>query len=141
MKAEISQFGLHREQKFTGVYQQQGRMLLDRDWNDLCEILRDLGTGVSSQAIGTGVPRHDGLLQGPLPILTLRPEGGLVAADGVIGQAMPRSQKSVTGFYLNQLDLPELVRAPLEDKKTDFPTQPLLQGSPNDRLLYVDIWD
>ena len=67
MKAEISHIGLHRERHFTGVYQQQGRMLLDRDWNELCDVLAQLGTAIGSQAIGTGVPRHGGLLSRPSP--------------------------------------------------------------------------
>lgn len=130
MKAEISQLGLHREQRFTGVYQQQGRMLVDRDWNELCEILRDLATGVSAEAIGTGVPRHGGLLQGPAPKLTLRPEGGLVAAAGAIGRVAPRARPAGSAIYQNQLDLPDQVRG-----------QPLLRGSPEKALLYVDVWE
>jgi hypothetical protein len=141
MKAEISNFGSHREAQFTGVYQQQGRMLLDRDWNELCEILRDLGTGVSSQAIGTGVPRHGGLLQGPLPTLTFRPEGGLVAAGGVIGSAVWRDPEATNGIYGNQLSLPEKVPAAPVAGDPNPHNQPLLQGVVDERLLYVDIWD
>jgi hypothetical protein len=113
MKAEISNLGLHRERHFTGVYLQQGRLLVDRDWNELCEILRHLGTAVVSEAIGTGVPRHDGLLSRPAaanPTLILRGEGGRVAATGVIGEALPRHPVAKTSIYQNQFDLPDTVR-------------------------------
>jgi hypothetical protein len=119
MKAEISNLGLHRERRFTGVYLQQGRMLIDRDWNELCEILRHLGTAVVSEAIGTGVPRHDGLLDyAAAATLKLRAQGGHVAATGVIGEALPRIPAAKTSLYQNQLDLPDSVRS------LSVPTQP-----------------
>ncbi len=93
MKAEISQIGLFQELRFSGVFQQQGRMLADRDWNELCEILRHLGNVAASEAIGTGVPRHDGLIASPglgSAQLSLRNSGGFVAAQGVIGEVRPR---------------------------------------------------
>jgi hypothetical protein len=158
MKAEISQLGLYRERQFTGVYQQQGRMLLDGDWNEQCDILRELTTGVSAQAIGTGVPRHGGLLERPVaaePVLTLRNEGGLVAAAGMIGKVLRRSTESAANIYRNQRDLPERVRALLpegdevppivpravEGQVAVGPTQLLLRDPPEKPLLYVDIWD
>lgn len=156
MKAELSNVGLHRRRHFSGVYQQQGRMLVDRDWNELCEILRGLGTAVSSEAIGTGVPRHGGLVWNPSPpnpVLAMRNEGGLVAAAGVIGEVLQRDPEAAQPIYQNQLDLPATVRAPLTADRMSAPdlsvvgqtpeaaTQLLLQGTPAGRLLYVDIWD
>lgn len=96
MKAEISQVGLYRDLRLSGVFQQQGRMLVDRDWNELCGILRHLGTVAASESIGTGVPRHDGLVAVPVlgsSKLSLRNSGGLVAAQGLIGQPGPRPMR------------------------------------------------
>jgi hypothetical protein len=90
MKAEVSNVVLHRARHLSGVYQQQGRMLVDSDWNELTDILRHLGTAIGSEAIGTGVPRHGGLLAQSTPpdaLLTLRNQGGLVAAAGVIAKS------------------------------------------------------
>lgn len=164
MKAEISNFGLHRERRFTGVYQQMGRMLDDRDWNELCEILRDLATTVASEAIGTGVPRHGGLLYGGAPSafpptreLLIWNKGGLVAAAGVIGEVLPRDlppdpEADPGPIYQNQLDLPPAVRVPLAPGRRapdwsvagqipDDAFQPLQQDTRDTQLLYVDIWD
>jgi hypothetical protein len=114
MKAEISNLGLHRAQRLVGVYLQQGRMLVDRDWNELCEILRRLGRPVVSEAIGDGVPRHGGMLdlRPADSVLVLRSQGGLVAAAGVIGEMLPRTVDGAQFIYQNQLDLPAQVRAP-----------------------------
>src|SRR5258707_5058687 len=103
MKAELSQIGMYLEPHYSGVFQQQGRMLVDRDWNELCETLRHLGRVAASEAIGTGVPRHGGMIGSPTPgALDIINTGGLVAADGVIGEVRPRA----TGhLYLKQRDL------------------------------------
>ncbi len=139
MKAEFSNVGLFGERHYSGLYQQQGRMLVDRDWNELCDILRRLGTVAASEAIGTGVPRHDGLLapRSPgEPVLAMRNSGGLVAAGGLIGEAMPRTPASDPTLYRNQADLPETVRA-----AADNATQPLLKLPADGRVFYVDIWE
>jgi hypothetical protein len=136
MKAEISQIGLYRERRFTGVYQQQGRMMLDRDWNEACDILRDLGNRVGDEAIGTGVPRHEGLLTNASTGLTLRNAGGRVAASGLIAEVLPRDTAAGAKLYTSQLDLPDQVHGPKPGE-----LQPLLKGSPNARLLYVDVWE
>ena len=38
MKTEISRDSHQPEKRYSGVYQQQGRMLTDADWNELVEI-------------------------------------------------------------------------------------------------------
>lgn len=169
MKAELSQIGLYLSPHYSGVYQQQGRMLLDRDWNELCDVLRHLGRVAASEAIGTGVPRHDGLLTSPAAnSLSLSGNGGLVAADGVIGEIRPRDTGAAINLYLNQRDLPatvpnpsqklskaELAPAPpsLEQKSSkgdvavSLPVTmqkksvPLLSAGPMGMAIYVDIWE
>ena len=139
MKAELSSVVLQPARHFSGVYQQQGRMLVDRDWNELTDILRHLGTEIGSQAIGTGVPRHGGLIAQSTPpdaLLTLRNEGGLVAAAGVIAEVRPRSPRTDVSIYQNQLDLPEQVRA--SSSSGDSRSQ---QRSPEGKVLYIDVWE
>jgi Tectonin domain len=137
MKAEISQLAPHRERRFSGVYQQQGRMLVDRDWNELADVLRQLGSAVAAQAIGTGAPRRGGLLAKSGDGLALADGGGLVTAGGVIGEVRPRDPAAARKIYGNQLDLPGEVRA------TGAATQPLLEPNttPDKKLLYVDVWE
>ena len=143
MKAEISQFGYDRRHRFSGVYQQQGRMMLDRDWNDLCDIVREQIQTAADEALGTGVPRHDGLLSAGTGLdqdqLVLRATGGSVGADGLLGEAGPRSEAG-DGLYLNQRDLPaETWRLPGADQP--LATQALLTALNSEAHLYVDIWD
>ena len=138
MKAELSSVVLQPARHLSGVYQQQGRMLVDRDWNELADILGHLGTAIGSEAIGTGVPRHGGVLAQSTPpdaALTLRNEGGLVAAAGVIAEVLPRSRLTDVSIYQNQLDLPEQVRA------SSSSGTPLQRGSPEGKVLYIDIWE
>ena len=95
MKAELSHHGFINQNKMTGVYLQQGRMITDRDFNALCEILKAQFENIGDKSIGTGVPRHDGLLYNFISDQTPASEwsaefqihGGWVVADGVIGEA------------------------------------------------------
>jgi hypothetical protein len=160
MKAELSQIGMYLAPHYSGVFQQQGRMLVDRDWNELCEILRHLGRVAALEAIGTGVPRHGGMIASPAPgALGIANAGGLVAADGAIGEVLPRAPGNL---YLNQRDLPatlpnpagKTLTPPMLDVSNSPPpidlagrtvkaldTLPLLSEMPTGQLLYVDLWD
>ena len=64
MKTEISRDSHQPEKRYSGVYQQQGRMLTDADWNELVEILKDRLNDALKDVVGSkegsigGVPRH-----------------------------------------------------------------------------------
>ena len=40
MKSQISRDSFRPERRYSGVYQQQGRMLTDADWNELQAIVK-----------------------------------------------------------------------------------------------------
>ena len=143
MKAEISHFGYNRRHRYSGVYQQQGRMLSDRDWNEFCDIIREQIETVADEAIGTGVPRRNGLLILNKTLnansLLVSPGGGGVAAGGLLGISgrRPGADKNL---YLNQRDLPKEVWS-LSGADNPLDQQPLLSALGEDAYLYVDIWD
>ena len=62
MKAEISNYGFRRQEHYSGVYQQQGRMLTDRDWNDFAEIVKHRLDTALDRVVKSGAPRGGGLL-------------------------------------------------------------------------------
>jgi Family of unknown function (DUF6519) len=136
MKAEISNNGFRPAKSYSGVYQQQGRVLLDRDWNEWLSILLEQQRGISSQSIGTGVPRHGGLLEPDSGVLAIRNQGGLIAAAGVIGEAVRRSKRDAgMALYAAQRDLPNTVR------KDDAGGEQPLQAKPASGIVYADIWE
>ncbi len=130
MKAEISHHGFTAEDSYSGVYLQQGTMITDRDWNALCDRLKERLDNVNRAVSASGVPKG-GLLTGfadsggPNHLWSARfaAKGGWVVADGVGGEARPRDADADFA-YNNQRDLPDLT-PPLADKA----------------LLYADIWD
>lgn len=92
MKTEISRDSHQPEKRYSGVYQQQGRMLVDADWNELVEILKARVDEALKDVVGNdasrvgGTPRHRALtITKPTPAdaLTLNP--GVVYVDGLRG--------------------------------------------------------
>ena len=62
MKAEISHHGFDGEKRYSGVYLQQGTMITDRDWNALCDRLKQRLDNVNRSVSASGVPKSGGLL-------------------------------------------------------------------------------
>ncbi len=123
MKTEISRDSHQRNKRYSGVYQQQGRMLTDADWNELVEILkarlnealRDV-VGGKPGAIG-GTPRHRAL--------SIIDDSGIKIQPGRI--------------YINGMaaSLPD-GEAFAFDQQIDFPHPPAPAG---DYILYADVWE
>lgn len=138
MKTEISRDSHQPEKHYSGVYQQQGRMLTDADWNELVDILKDRLDDALKDIVGSskgsigGTPHHRALKAikassgAPLAI-----KSGYVYVDGVSAQAMPDPAK-YTGS-----PPPEIFEY---DKQLDFPSPPALPTSGN-YILYADVWE
>jgi len=126
MKTEISRDSHQPKKRYSGVYQQQGRMLTDADWNELVDILKGRLNDALKDIIGCreggigGTPRHralqviKNLAADPL---TIQP--GHVYVDGVAAQVPGDTAIA----YAMQ---------------PDFPTPPALI---NDCVLYADVWE
>jgi hypothetical protein len=57
MKTQISKDSYNPDQRYSGVYQQQGRMLTDADWNESVDLLRGALAAALQNVIGSGSPR------------------------------------------------------------------------------------
>jgi len=55
MRGDFSSWNKEKDQNFNGVLHQQGRVLLDRDWNAQTEILNDWQETAAQDIIGAGV--------------------------------------------------------------------------------------
>jgi hypothetical protein len=61
MKTQISKRTVDAEKRYSGVYQQQGRMLTDADWNNLVDILKGQLADALQDVVGNGSPRSGAL--------------------------------------------------------------------------------
>ena len=126
MKTEISRDSHQPEKRYSGVYQQQGRMLTDADWNELVEILKERLNDALKDVVGSkeggvgGTPRHRALKVIKASIddpLTIQP--GHVYVDGVAAQVPGDADIAY-------------------DDQPDFPWPPDPTG---DYVLYADVWE
>ena len=130
MKAEISRFRYKDDQSFSGVYFKQGQHIQDSELNSITTYLKQQIENLGARAAFNGTPRRDGLIDiveelgAPLKgwKARFRPAGGVVVADGVVAEALPRFKDAAFSIF-NQKFLHGEYDAP----KTAF--------------VYVDIWD
>lgn len=125
MKTEISRDSHQPLKHYSGVYQQQGRMLTDADWNELVEIIKLRLNDALKDVVGStqgsygGMPRHRALkiiknaVADPLAI-----EAGHIYVDGIAADLTDNVE------YTDQTDFP--LSAPL----------------PADHyFVYADVWE
>ncbi len=125
MKTEISRDSHQLEKRYSGVYQQQGRMLTDADWNELVEIIKGRLNDALKDVVGSkeggigGAPRHRALkiVEDGADAFKIQP--GHVYADGVAAQ-VPGDADIAYGA------------------QPDFPSPPDL---PDNYVLYADVWE
>ncbi len=125
MKTEISRDSHQPEKRYSGVYQQQGRMLTDADWNELVEILKNRLNDALKDVVGCkeggigGVPRHRALKIINDATDTFKIQPGHIYVDGVAAQ-VPGDADIAYGA------------------QPDFPSPPDL---PENYVLYADVWE
>lgn len=125
MKTEISRDSHQPQKRYSGVYQQQGRMLTDADWNELVEILKArlndaLKDVVGSRAGSTGgMPRHRALKIVADALTTFKIMPGHIYVDGMAAEIIDD-----TAFLYNA--------------QSDYPSPPTPTG---DYILYADVWE
>jgi hypothetical protein len=125
MKTQISRDGFSPDKRYSGVYQQQGRMITDRDWNELVDILKSRLDEGMADTVGSGLPRRRGVqitkgTGGP----AIQP--GIVYAGGVGARVEPAFEGALLPFRFEQ--------------QADFPSPP---APPVNRpyVLYADLWE
>ena len=130
MKTQISRNTFAPEKRFSGIYQQMGRMIPDSDWNELSELVKERLNDAMRDVVGSGTPRGRGLLKRlpgpPADLCELR--WGYAYVDGIPAQARPRGPtidpNGIVFEYGNQ---------------ADFPSPPPLPAG--DYKLYLDVWE
>lgn len=118
MKIQVSRDGYRPERRYSGVYQQQGRMITDADWNEMVSIAAEALRSGAGDMVGSGSPAVDGVLDD-----SGRLRAGTVYADGVRAELRPRSD--ATGH--------------LYDSQADFPGRPVRPDGAHQ--LYLDVWE
>jgi hypothetical protein len=121
MKTQISRDTFQPTRRYSGVQLQQGRMIVDADWNELSDIVRARLEAALADAVSSGAPKVGGLeLFFSGPNLLVRPgrlyvEGVPATLDG------PDSGVALTA-------------------QPDYPHSPPLPAAGNLRF-YADVWE
>lgn len=123
MKTEISRDSFNINKRYSGVYQQQGRMLTDSDWNELVDILKERLGDALKDVVGNGSPLHRNIINND--ITPPRLEWGYLYVDGIQAEARPAENATLQPV----LEL---------DKQEDFPSSPSTSG---DFIIYADVWE
>lgn len=118
MKTQISRVSHRPGRHYSGVYQQQGRMITDADWNELVDLLKERLDRTLADLVGRGVPR----------------DGGLALQQAGSGGALSIGPGSLVAGGLH---------ARL-DAAVGFTAQPDFPGAtapPATARLYADVWE
>ena len=62
MKTQTSRNSFDPVKRYSGVYQQMGRMFTDADWNELSDLAKHRLADALTDVIGSGTPRERGLV-------------------------------------------------------------------------------
>jgi len=129
MKTEISRDSHQPEKRYTGVYQQQGRMLTDADWNELVDILKGRLNDALKDVVGNGSPMHRNVVNNDDANNPPKLKWGRVYVDGIL--AIVRPGKDATS------------EADFEyDHQEDFPLPPAKPSASSESYcLYADVWE
>ncbi|MBN1655973.1 MAG: hypothetical protein JXA30_19555 [Deltaproteobacteria bacterium] len=127
MKAQISRDSFQEEKTYSGVYQQQGRMLTDADWNEMVRILKHRMDKTVGASIDSGSPRDGGILyEEPLADTKSKVSSLNVAANiplaNALGELAGRPDKD-TNSDQNPLPIQPIDQLP-EDPYERFNAEP-----------------
>lgn len=125
MKIQISRDSFQPGQRYSGVYLQQGRMILDADWNELTDIQKARLSEALRDAIASGAPRSGGLAIS-FDGTAVRIEPGTLYVDGVPAALATADQKPVTVLAQPAYPLPQPVKEAYLEKDLRF---------------YADVWE
>ncbi|MFA7316310.1 MAG: DUF6519 domain-containing protein [Sulfuricella sp.] len=122
MKTQISRNTFKPGQRYSGVYQQQGRMLTDADWNELMDVMKTRVDEAIRDAIGSGAPRDRGLAV--LDNFRLQP--GHLYVDGIHAELPGTAALD----FAAQPDFSQAQALPLSGG-----------SAPSGYVLYADVWE
>jgi len=122
MKTQISRDSFQPGQRYSGVYLQQGRMILDADWNELTDIEKARLVDALRDVIAGGAPRVGGLkiYADPDGSTNIRIQPGALYVEGV-----PACLDAAASLAVNA--------------QPDYPIQADYSGQ--SLRLYADVWE
>ncbi|MCF6281646.1 MAG: DUF4815 domain-containing protein [Candidatus Polarisedimenticolaceae bacterium] len=131
MKTERSRNSFDALKRYSGVYQQMGRMFTDSDWNELTDMAKHRLAEARTDVIGSGSPRDRGIMKvdssSGTDVYSL--QWGYAYVDGIIAQLRPDLTATLTDPNGEAFEY---------DSQADFPAPPSPVG---DHTLYLDVWE
>ncbi|HEX6220081.1 MAG TPA: hypothetical protein VF115_03210, partial [Acidimicrobiia bacterium] len=107
MKTQISRDSHRPERRYSGVYQQMGRMITDADLNELAEIVKTRLDDALNDVIDSGSPKARGVRISKAGVgQPVQFTPGYVYADGVIGRVRARPEAEAPFDLADQADFP-----------------------------------
>ncbi|MCF6324882.1 MAG: DUF6519 domain-containing protein [Gammaproteobacteria bacterium] len=134
MKTQRSRNSLNELKRYSGVYQQMGRMFTDSDWNELSDMAKNRLSDALADVIGSGTPRERGLMaivdngDGTQSHLL---KWGYAYVNGIAAQVRP----AVGATLIDPAG--ELFEY---QHQADFPAAPPLPVT-EDYTYYLDVWE
>lgn len=127
MKTQISRHTFLSDKRYSGVYQQQGRMLVDADWNELVDIVKHRLDDALKDVVKNGAPMDNGIIDFTTDPAQLK--WGSVYAHGIKGLLLPRIEEGSPTPALFDFT-----------RQQDFPGVDTIAPS-GDYILYADLWE
>jgi hypothetical protein len=119
MKTDISRWSPQAGAGYSGVYQQQGRLISDADWNELMEVVKQQARDALKDVVGSGAPGP--VLQGSAGQVVLAPQA-VVYVDGV--RAVPNPGTDTVAL----------------NAQPHYPL-PAATAVPADAGFFLDVWE
>jgi len=132
MKTQRSRNSFDELKRYSGVYQQMGRMFTDSDWNELTDIAKHRLAEALTDVIGSGTPRDRGIVKvdssSGTEVHSL--QWGYAYVDGIIAQLRPDPDATLADPSGEAFEY---------EHQADFPSP---QSQPaGDHTLYLDVWE
>ena len=132
MKTQISRNSHQSYKRYSAVYQQQGRMLTDDDWNVMSAIIKERLDDVVRDVIGSGSPRERGVVgvvQDGVST-TYQLQWGNVYVNGIAGELRAHPKAILSDPQARLVEYAQ---------QADFPSAPPITAT--NYVLYLDVWE
>ncbi len=134
MKTQRSRNSLNELKRYSGVYQQMGRMFTDSDWNELSDMAKNRLSDALADVIGSGTPRERGLMaivDNGDGTQSHRLKWGYAYVNGIAAQVRPAAGATLVDPAGELFEY---------QHQADFPAAPPLPVAGN-YTYYLDVWE